>query len=539
MIIPGRNWGISLSIVVLAVDVSIAAQPQTTTSAGPSSTPPQTSTAAAPPRTASSLEERVAKLESRTEPALALLNERIQLINERSQLSTEILKYASIIGGLLILFYTIRDWMLRSRESQRQRGIDEIVKEMMKLQLQFGQLQVGEAGASLTHQGAGLQKVNQVIETVNQTLAFRLQQEEKFARTIEEIERMKSEQHERKKQKLAHAIAINAQFANMSRMEFASLTDEQYRRGLRLQALVNESEDLLDEAGFLTAGSLLYDCGVISYYDNDVIEAKDYLDRAEAVRAPDDDTQIDPKDTKEYRRRISFLHYFRALIQKNWGDLSEARREIELSLTYDTREEEFLTPVTKAEILSYMAGYEKSCQRDLAELLERIRAVENDPSRGGLNENQQRLRNRMLVLSGNVHFIEGDMGKALARYKEAVQFRPGDYYALGSAAQCEPDANAAKEYGLRCLRAIEDSGDFRRKRERITRVGIAVTAANAARRSADDRAEQWTRDARDLLSGNLAVDGMSPKFFSPATKRQVSAQELLQELDAPQVASKP
>src|ERR1051325_3039387 len=158
MIIPGRNWGISLSIVVLAVDVSIAAQPQTTTSAGPSSTPPQTSTAAAPPRTASSLEERVAKLESRTEPALALLNERIQLINERSQLSTEILKYASIIGGLLILFYTIRDGMLRSRESQRQRGIDEVVKEMMKLQLQFGQLQVGEAGASLTHQGAGLQK---------------------------------------------------------------------------------------------------------------------------------------------------------------------------------------------------------------------------------------------------------------------------------------------------------------------------------------------------------------------------------------------
>ena len=56
---------------------------------------------------------------------------------------------------------------------------------------------------------------------------------------------------------------------------------------------------------------------------------------------------------------------------------------------------------------------------------------------------------------------------------------------------------------------------------------------NAAKGSQNDTArEQWTRDARDLLSGNLKVDNLSPKFFSPATKRQVSAEVLLQELDA-------
>ena len=33
-----------------------------------------------------------------------------------------------------------------------------------------------------------------------------------------------------------------------------------------------------------------------------------------------------------------------------------------------------------------------------------------------------------------------------------------------------------------------------------------------------------------MLSGNLTVDGLSPKFFSPATKRLVSSADLLKEL---------
>jgi hypothetical protein len=216
----------------------------------------------------------------------------------------------------MILFFSVRDWYLRSSEIQRQRSIDDIVKETMRLQkdattlqLKFGSLQFNEAETNLKQQGEGLQKVNQVIEVVKSTLAFRLEQEEKFAETIGEIKRMKDEQDEKKKLKLAQANAINDHFKRMSRMEFASLTDEQYRRGLRLQSLVNDSEDLLRGEHFLVTGSLLYDCGIIAYYDNDVIESKSYLDRALLCRAPDHDAQLDANEN--YRRRFSFLHYFR------------------------------------------------------------------------------------------------------------------------------------------------------------------------------------------------------------------------------------
>jgi hypothetical protein len=80
--------------------------------------------------------------------------------------------------------------------------------------------------------------------------------------------------------------------------------------------------------------------------------------------------------------------------------------------------------------------------------------------------------------------------------------------------------------------AIERSGDRGRKRERITLAGIAVIGAMAARGCEDaPRYEQYSRDARDMLSGNLDVDGMSPRFFSPTTKRLVGAAELLKEME--------
>ena len=82
------------------------------------------------------------------------------------------------------------------------------------------------------------------------------------------------------------------------------------------------------------------------------------------------------------------------------------------------------------------------------------------------------------------------------------------------------------------MNAIERSGDFGRKRQIIGRAVLAAIAANAAKGCGDQgRYEQYAQEARDVLSGNLDVDGMSPKFFSPATKRLVSSSDLLAELE--------
>jgi uncharacterized protein HemY len=152
-----------------------------------------------------------------------------------------------------------------------------------------------------------------------------------------------------------------------------------------------------------------------------------------------------------------------------------------------------------------------------------------------LDANQVRLRNRMLLLLGNTHFQQNAFAEALAQYTKTIGFSSNDYYALFSAAQCGGelgDKITATDHFRKSLDAIERSGDLRRKRERTTRAVIAVIAAKAAR-SCDDneRRERYAREARELLSGNLTVGGLSPKFFSPTTKRLVNAMELLKEMD--------
>ena len=124
--------------------------------------------------------------------------------------------------------------------------------------------------------------------------------------------------------------------------------------------------------------------------------------------------------------------------------------------------------------------------------------------------------------------------EGLQQYRIALKHIPDDYYALASAAQCCRSLNdpEAADLFARCLDAIERSGDWQRKRERMTRSLIVVLAARAAKGCGDQaRFDQYAREARTLLGGDLAVDGLSPRFFSPTTKRLVNAKELLAEVD--------
>jgi tetratricopeptide (TPR) repeat protein len=495
------------------------------------------------PTTDLSLDQRIQFLEKRIDLALSLKDEQIKSINDRSESLYKLLQFIAVIAAVLLGVFSIRDIIVRWRDGTRRKSIDEIVMELMNLQktaaqqqLDFGMIRLKETESTLKQQVESVKNVNDVIEVVRRTLQFRLDQEEIVAKTIAEIERMNEKDKKVKGQKLATAISILDHFKTMSRMEFASLTEEQQKRGVRLQRLVNELEEFLGGEDSQIVTSLLYTCGVVAYYDNDVIEAKSYLDRAAKTRARDHDGELETN--QDYRQRFGLIHYFRALIQKNWGELSEAQYEIDQSeKLLKGNQGELLTPVTKAEILSYIKGQEEDCRTQLSNLLQKTENLEAALKKENkdLNPNQVRLRNRMLGLYGNTYFVQHKFAEALAQYTKAIGFSSSDYFALASAAQCEralKNEEAASRHFRICLEAIEHSGDFRRKRERLTRAVIATTAAIAARGCHDpEREEEYSREARNLLIGNLSVDGMLPKFFSPSTKRLVSAAELLKELD--------
>ncbi len=488
-----------------------------------------------------SLDQRTTVLEERLNTALALKDERITDLKDRIDGVYKLAAFVAAIASILLVLFSVRDIFSRVKEGQRQRGIDDIVKEMMRLQnvaltqqVALGAMQVEKATAN-PNQFGPVQNVSGVIEAVQKTLAFRLEQEQRVAEAIAEIAKLKAEGERSRKQKFDAAVSIFDHFRNMNRMQYAGLTDEQRARALRLVGLVGDLDDSLGEKGFDLAGGLLYSTGVIQYYENDVIDARTRLDRSAQFRAADHQAELETHES--YRIRFAFIHYFRALIQKNWGDLSEALREIEQSAKLlQTRPGEFLTPVTKAEIRSYIVGDESRCRSEVTVLLKRIKDLETALVAEGktLDANQVRLRNRSLLILGNTYVAVGDHGEARKIYDEAVKFIPDDYYALASVAQCCRVLNdpAASDFFARCLGAIERSGDWQRKRERITRALIVVHAARAARGCADQaRFDQYSREARTILGGDLAVDGFAPKFFSPTTKRLVSAKELLAEVN--------
>lgn len=545
---------IAVLFTLLITATSATARQQSSASSASQSekkvAPVQTVTTAVMP-TGLTLEERTSLLEERMNLALALKDEKIQQIQDRVESVYKLIQFAVALTTVVLAFFSVRDFLFRAKEAQRQRGIDDIVKETMKLQnavmgqqASFGglQLKAAQAAAEGSYQQFDpVKNVGEVIQVIKDTLAFRLQEEARVVETIQKIERIEEERKRIRKQKYDSAIGVLDQFKKMNRMQFAALAPEQYKRGIKLQGLVNELDDVLNEEqfkekDFQVAGSLQYTCGVIAYYDNDVVEARARLDRAAECRAKDHEGEL--KTNEEYRLRFAFVHYFRALIQKNWGSINDALSEIgESARLLANRPSELLTPVTKAEIGSYVVGQEEGTKAELEELLRKISELESSLKNSGedLNGNQKRLRNRVLLLLGNVYFVSRDFENALGRYAEAQKFNSNDYYALASTAQCNHalgNVSAAADEFRACLDAIERSGDFRRKRERITLAGIAVLAAVAAKGCGDDgRYEQYARDARDMLAGNLDVDGMSPKFFSPSTKRLVSSAELLKEME--------
>jgi tetratricopeptide (TPR) repeat protein len=430
------------------------------------------------------------------------------------------------------------------REGKRQRGIDVLVTELMTLQNaamgqqnRLGALQVGAAEKDPAKHLERVHNVNQVIETVQKTLAFRLEQEEKVGKVLQTIEKQEVDRERKNRQKFQDAKGILEGFKKVNRMQFSTLTAEQNKRGIKLVERVNSLDDDFAEGDFETAGNLLYTCGAIMYYDEDIIQSRTFFDRAAQTRAADHTGELKTKSS--YLRRFAFIHYFRAVIQKNWGSLSEALHEIDQSdeLLRDDPDE-FLTPTTKVEILSYIEGEEHRCRSEIVKLLDRMGEVEKQKSNRGesLNANQIRLRNRLLLLLGNVLFVAKDYRGALDQYEKALGFSAKDYYALASAGQCYRalgNVNKTQEMFSDCLIAIVDSEDFRHRRERITRAVIAVLAANACVACGDViRYNSWARAAHELLEGNLDVDGLSPKFFSPSTKRLVGAVTLLGEIEA-------
>jgi tetratricopeptide (TPR) repeat protein len=445
------------------------------------------------------LYDRLAAQEKRLELAIEIKNDQLDSIYNFLQLF-------AMISGLVVVYLAVRDAMHRKRETQTQERINE-----------------------------GLDSVNKVIGTVNETMEFRLKQEQTVVKTLESIGKLENtiarfEQAERSR--YDEAIATAKEFSKYSRMEFATLLDEARLAGQNLRHDAHNMKRYLDTVSdYLDKGRLYYVCGVLSYYENDIHDAKHYLDLSANTRAGDHEAEL--KANSDYRARIAFTHFFRALIEKNWGSTLDALHEVDECIhARKLDSEDFLTPVTQLEILSYSAGKEHEC---LDKINYQIKTIKEVQEKKDLDQNQARLYTRLLLIQGNINFILKNYKEALQVYENAAATDPHNYYVYTSQAQCCEYLQLADEATIKYKKAlslIEQSRDIERKREIITRAVIIVLANQCAYRSGNlESAILYAKEAKSLLSRELTLNGLEPHFFSPNTKRLVSARDLLSECE--------
>ena len=131
-----RTLSLFPMVILLAFVVSGNGWAQTSTPRTVPAPPPSTSlqNTATPVASTPSIEQRTAVLEERLNTALAVKDERITDLKDRIDGVYKLAAFVATIATILLVLFSIRDVFSRVKEGQRQRGIDDIVKEMMRLQ---------------------------------------------------------------------------------------------------------------------------------------------------------------------------------------------------------------------------------------------------------------------------------------------------------------------------------------------------------------------------------------------------------------------
>ena len=271
--------------------------------------------------------------------------------------------------------------------------------------------------------------------------------------------------------------------------------------------------------------------GASALYANDIESAERKLERAYEIYS-----RLQSKGSRTTNHPHAACCYFLALIEKNWKsngleteeNLSKAKRYLEEARALlEDAVDEFLVPVTLAEVSSYSESNRLAASKMLDRTIEELCSI---PKR---NPNQESLLQRAYLLRGNLDFLDGFPDKALERYAKASKMNPNNPYAMLSTAQTESlkamkgDSQSHYRDGLRLLKeskALE-------KQELSGRV-LALAWAIIAAHELGDQSEEHERWKELEVVGDTAreVNKRKPLFFSPVAKTIVTFGELKQTL---------
>jgi len=263
--------------------------------------------------------------------------------------------------------------------------------------------------------------------------------------------------------------------------------------------------------------------GASALYANDIGHAEQLLGLARETYNP---LPIDP----DFRESMAATYFFLGLIAKSWIEenrplvdaLGDATRHLEKAGEFLVhKKNEFLVPITLAEVESYLPASQSGARERLTGI---IQALEKLSSR---DENQQRLLVRAYLLRGNL-----ERGSdADAAYRAALRHDPKNPYATLSIALNSADKSEKAKWFSEGLEALKESRalDKHELTTRATALSWAVIAAHELRRATDR--DRYQKDLDTIQAAAVSTGGKIPLFFSPLSRKLHRFEELRSDID--------
>jgi tetratricopeptide (TPR) repeat protein len=504
------------------------------------------------------LQAKVDNLNERIDIELKAANARFEAVVQATDRAFNMLYLfgglGSLLGAIFIGLSVYRDKQqrkdYRAERAFYEAGLEESEKrqkENHSIGLALGQQQLKLGEDIVSKQIENMGKLGQVITLVKDTFEMRLGEKDKLAKIQEKLEKTEellTSFVADSKNRYSHVRDLVPSLKEISRMDWPKLSDDQ-------EATANDALDtfksildlLIKQTEKENACELarIYEVlGASAYYvKKDVGTAAKYLE--EGIRLYEHHDV-----TPDYKLSQAFCFFYLGLIEKNWCrkdrekgmNLESAKLLLERSNELQhARTDEFLTPVTLAEVLAYTEQDRETAVKQLSKIISRLRELKES---GDFNRNQSALLTRALLIRGNIEYVRGQIVEALKWYRQVQEHAPENHYALLSIAHLlptdDPERRGLFQKGLELLRT---SKAFDKKETASKLLALAWAAIAAHELGFENERDSYIQGFNEAEVSARSMSGRKPLLFSPVSKGQVFFEDLKKELMEAVAAKKP
>jgi tetratricopeptide (TPR) repeat protein len=464
----------------------------------------------------SSIIQKIEKLEYETKSAE-------KRFDDFSKIFTYLGAFITIFVLILTIF-SIYQGLQHHKDYLRERAFYE----------QHQQENLKREGNILSEQIDNMHKLGGVIDLVEKSFNLKFSQEQKMEDLYEDLKKNSEildsiiEDGEKKYAEVARDILS---LETVKAMKWPSLPDESLnmaeKAGNKFDSIilpVLQRQEKKEKYEFAKVLQLL---GISAFYSNHIDYALVKLGQADSIY------KEDTPDKHKYSR--AYTKHFLGVIVKNWrietsvkgSNIEEARQYLSEAYEIIKRDpDQFLIPVTLAEVLSYL----EERQQEASELIDEIFARFNRIPKSGMDENQRSLFLRLHLLKGNLALKSGKINEACGLYEQAFNEDQSNAFAHLSFAHAlsQDEAVKAREHWENGLKLLSMAT---KKREITTRVTALVWGIVAAHNLGNENnKDDYIKDLKSIEINIHGIGGRLPLFFSPLSKQLLNLSDIKNEL---------